>query len=256
MSSIFHPVAARACTRPRGAIRGLRQRAAMFAIAAAVATPALAASADAAVPPYIEVTAEAENKVAPDIAYLDFGVMTRAETAAAAAQQNAARMKSVLAAVRAALGASAQIGTGTYNLRAEYSPGRDGSEPRVIGYVASNVVRLETQELQKLGEIIDGAIKAGANQVQRIAFGLRDAAEPRRQALREAASKARSEAEAIASALKLSLGPVQAVVDQDVGPVRPFAQEMMARAPAASTPIEPGVVTVRARILLRMQIAR
>jgi uncharacterized protein YggE len=223
------------------------------------AAPAFAAAPEAAgAVPYIEVTAEAETRVPPDLAYLDFGVMTRAEPAASAARDNAGRMKTVLAAVRATL-PKAQIGTGTYQLRAEYGPGgREGGEPRVIGYVASNVVRLETAELTRLGEVIDAGIKAGANQVQRIAFGLSDSTTPRRSALREATAKAHSEAEAIAAALKLTLGPVQSVTDQDLGSARPFAQEavVMRSQPAATTPIEPGVVPVRARVVLRVQIAR
>ena len=230
----------------------------MFALAFAGNRSALAASVDAAVAPYIEVTAEAETKVAPDLALVDFGVMTRADTAAAAAQQNANRMKAVLSAVRGALGPKAQIGSGTYTLRPEYSPSREGGEPRVIGYVATNVVRLETAELPRLGEVIDVAIKAGANQVQRIAFGLSDTETPRRSALRDAVLKAQSEAEAIASALKLTLGPVQSAVDQEMGSVRPYAQDivMMRAQAAATTPIEPGTVSVRARVLLRVLIAR
>ena len=208
--------------------------------------------------PYIEVTGEAEARVAPDTALLDFGVTTRAETAAAAVQQNAARMQAVLAAVRKAVGAEAQIGTGTYSLRAEYSPQpREATPPRVIGYVAANVVRLETRELKRLGELIDVAAQAGANQVQRIAFTLSDPTEPRQRALRDAVLDAQAEAQSIAGALKASLGPVQSVTEQDSGSVRPFMQDaVMARAEAASTPIEPGTIAVRARVLLRVQIGR
>ncbi|MGH8663680.1 MAG: SIMPL domain-containing protein, partial [Burkholderiales bacterium] len=61
-------------------------------------------AAEPARPPYIEVTGEAEVRVAPDTAQLHFGVTTRADNAAAAAEQNAARMKAVLDAVRKALG--------------------------------------------------------------------------------------------------------------------------------------------------------
>ena len=208
--------------------------------------------------PYIEVTAEAETRVTPDRAHLDFGVMTRADTAAGAAQQNAARMKAVLAAVRGALEPKAQIGTGVYSLRAEYGPPREGAEPRITGYVATNVVRLETAELTKVADVIDAAIKAGANQVTRLAFGLSDAATPRRTALRDAVQRAQGEAETIAAALKATLGPVVSITDQDIGPVRPLAQDaVMMRAQAASaTPIEPGLVSVRARVVLRVQIAR
>lgn len=207
--------------------------------------------------PYIEVSAEAESRAVPDVAVLEFGVVTRAETAAAAAQQNAGRMKAVLAAVRQAIGPKAQIGTGTYALRTEYAQTRDGSEPRIVGYVASNIVRLETEDLSRLGEVIDVAIKAGSNQVQRISFALSDPASARRSALRDAVLQAQSDAEAMAAALKVQLGPVLSVTNLDSGPVRPFMQDaMVARAAMATTPIEPGQVSVRARVTLRVQIAR
>ena len=221
------------------------------AIAAAVDA---AASSDLA---YIEVTASAETQAAPDSAVLEFGVVTRAETAAAAAQQNSARMASVLAAVRQSIGARARIGTGTYTLRTEYAPSREGGEPRIVAYAASNIVRLETAELSRVGELVDVAIKAGSNQVQRIAFALSDPAKARRAALREAVLQARNDAETMASALNVKLGSVQSITNQEMGPVRPFMQEaMVARGAPSSTPIEPGQVSVHARVVLRLQILR
>ena len=214
-------------------------------------------AAETVLPPYIEVTGEAEVKVAPDAAQLHFGVTTRADNAAAAAQQNATRMKAVLDAVRKALGSDAQIGTGTYSLRAEHSSPRDGTPARVIGYTASNIVRLETRELARLGELIDIATQAGANQVQRIVFILSDPAAAHRRALGDAVADARARAEAIAAALGVKPGPVQSAIEQEMGPIRPYMQDaVMARAEAAATPIEPGMVSVRSRVLLRIEIAR
>lgn len=238
-----------------------RRRVARLAAAALFACFGLAASpdapaAEAAAVPYIEVGGAAEVKVAPDIARLDFGVTTRADSAAAAARENAARMQKVLEAVRKALGADAQVGTGAYTLRSEFNAPRDGTPPRVTGYVASNIVRLETRELARVGELVDIATGAGANQVQRIAFDLADSSAARRQALREAVLEARAEAQAIASALDASLGPVRSVIEQEAGPIRPYAQDgVMMRAEAAPTPIEPGTISVRARVLLRVGIA-
>lgn len=213
-------------------------------------------AADTSRPPYVEVSGEAEARMAPDTALLDFGVATRADTAAAAAQQNATRMQAVLEAVRKALGPDADIGTGTYSLRAEYATSRDGTPPRVTGYVATNVVRLETGELNRLGELIDLATQAGANQVQRIAFTLSDPSAARRRALRDAVLDANAEAEAIATALGAKLGTVQSVVEQESEPIRPFMHDaVMARAAeGVSTPIEPGMVTLRARVVVRVQL--
>jgi uncharacterized protein YggE len=244
------------CQQPRSTFKRFLRLALAAAVAGLGLLPLRTQAADAPVLPYIEVTGEAEARVAPDRAQLDFGVTTRADTAAGAAQQNAVRMQAVLDAVRRALGAGAQIGTGAYSLRAEYSAPRDDTPPRVTGYTAVNTVRLETGELARIGELIDIATRAGANQVQRIAFTLKDPTGPQRRALRDAVLDAQGQAEAIAGALRVTLGPVQAVIGQDGGRVQPYMQDaVMARAQAA-TPIEPGSVSVRARVLVRVLISQ
>lgn len=221
--------------------------------------PAAHAAATESQPPSsIEVTAEAEVDVAPNLAVLDFGVMTQAPTAAAAAGQNSERMAAVLAAVRKTLGANARITTGTYTLRGNYTTPRDGSAPRVTGYTATNVVQLKTSELARLGDVIDIAVQAGANQVQRIAFTLSDPAAPHRDALREAVLKARAEAEVIATALGLKISAFHSIVAQDMGQVRPLLRSaMVAQAESAPvTPVEPGLIQVRARVVLTMLVER
>ncbi|MCC6534328.1 MAG: SIMPL domain-containing protein [Burkholderiales bacterium] len=209
--------------------------------------------------PHVEVTADADLEVPPDRALLDLGVSTRADTAAAAAKQNSARMEAVLAAVRKALGAKARLSIGSYHLSPVYGPTpRDGEPARVVAYQAINIVKLETAELTRLGEVIDIAIAAGANQVQRVAFTLADPDAARSRALRDAVVKAQQKAATIAAALNVKLGQVASVVEQDMPPVRPFVREAaMARADVtASTPIEAGPVTVRARVVMTVQIER
>jgi uncharacterized protein YggE len=208
--------------------------------------------------PSIEVSAEARVDVAADLAVLDFGVVTQAESAAAAAADNANRMEAVLAAVRKIAGKEARISTGQYAIRPVYAPQREAGSPRITGYEASNVLHLRTPALARVSELIDTAVRAGANQVQRIAFTLSDDEAPQRLALRSAVLKARADAQAIAAALDVKLGAVHSVVEQDVGIVRPLARQALAAAPEAgyATPIEPGQIEVRARVVLRAEIVR
>lgn len=208
-------------------------------------------------PPSIEVTAEGHVDVAPDLAVLDFGVSTQAPTAAAAARENSARMDAVLKAVRQLLGADARISTGSYTLHTNQTQPRDGSPPKVTGYTARNVVQLKTKALARVGEIIDTAIKAGSNQVQRIAFTLNDQSAPRQEALRIAVSRAREKAQTIAKALGVEARTVYTLVEQEVGSPRPLmrAAAMYAES-AVQTPVEAGQIEVRARVVLTMEIAR
>lgn len=205
----------------------------------------------------IETTAEARAEVAADLALLDFGVVTQAESAAAASAENAKRMEAVLAAVRKVIGKEARISTGNYVIRPLYAPQqREAGSPRISGYESSNVLHLRTGALARVSEIIDAAVRAGANQVQRLAFTVADDEAAQREALRNAVVKARADAQAIAAALGLKLGAIQSVVEQDMGGVRPLARQALAMAAdsAPATPIEPGQVEIRARVVLRAQI--
>lgn len=209
-------------------------------------------------PPFIEVTADAQVEIPADLAVLDFGVATQATTAGVAARQNSERMEGVLAAVRKRLGADARITTGSYTLQTNYTSPRDGSPPKVVGYTASNIVQLKTRALTRVGETIDVAIEAGANQVQRIVFTLSDDTTARRDALRMAVARAREKTQTIASALGVKAGAVYSLVEQEVGGVRPLMRQAAAMSieSAAQTPVEPGQIEVRARVVLTTAIDR
>jgi uncharacterized protein YggE len=231
---------------------------AVIATAVLMFTGVPAWPADGRVPQSIEVTGEAIVEVAADLALIDFGVLTRAETAAAASRENATRMQAVITAVRKVVGDEARLSTGTYAVRPVYAAQREGGAPRVTGYEVSNVVHLRTMALPKVSEAIDAAVKAGANQVQRLLFVLSNDDAPRREALRNAVGKARDKAQTIAAALGVKLGAVYTLVEQESGPVRPLARQAFAMTAesAPPTPIEPGQIEVRARVVLTTEIAR
>jgi uncharacterized protein YggE len=71
-------------------------------------------------------------------------------------------------------GSSSTISTMGYSLRPEYQYPREGREPHVSGYVATNTVRVTTPDLDRLGALVDAAIAAGANRIERLRFTLND----------------------------------------------------------------------------------
>jgi uncharacterized protein len=216
-----------------------------------------AAAGDATRARTVEVSGEGRVEVPPDLALLDFGVVTRGPSAAAAARENSGRMERVLAALRKTAGSDATLSTGTYSIRPVYAPpSREQQEaPRITGYEVSNVVHVKTKAVPRLGDAIDAAIEAGANQVQRLVFTVADDSEARRLALAMAARQARDKAEALATALRVKLGAVRSLVEQDLGGVRPLVRQAAIQESVAFTPVEPGLVDVRARVVLTMDIA-
>lgn len=214
--------------------------------------------ADRRLPPAIRVTGEATVKAKPDQAEVDIGVVTQASTAQAAGTQNAQQTDRVIDELRRALGPNANIKTINYSLTPNYRYPREGGQPTITGYTASNTVQVITNDLTQVGKLIDLSTQSGANNIQGLRFTLKDDQSVRSQALREAAVKARREAETLASALGLRITRVL-LVEETSPVVRPYYDArvaMRAEAAAAPTPVEPGTIDVRATVTLTVEVAQ
>src|SRR2546423_10188658 len=215
---------------------------------AGAASPARAQPAPASPVSSIRVTGDARVTARPDRVQIDIGVTTRAAQSQEAASQNARQVDAVLAAVRKATGAAADLKTISYSLNPTYQYHPQGEEPTITGYSALNVVQVTLDDLARIGTVIDSATQAGANHVQGIQFTLRDQDAVRAEALRQAATRARAEAEVLAAALGLKVVRVLGVEENSprVMPVRAYlgAQRAMAAA-AAPTPVEAGALDLR-----------
>jgi uncharacterized protein YggE len=210
--------------------------------------------------PTVRASGDSVVQAKPDLARVDFGVTSQGTTAQAAAAQNAKQLDAVLAALRRALGAKADIKTVGYSLNPDYRYPREGGKPEITGYTANNTVQVTTMELDTIGKLIDAATQAGANTVHRLHFSLRDEQAVRAQALAEATKKARANADAIAAALGVKVVRIL-LAQAGGGPVIPVQREMMramamADASAAPTPIESGTLEVRASVNLVLEVAQ
>ena len=133
--------------------------------------------------PSITVSGEAIITAEPDQAEIDIGVVTQAKTALEASKENAERVARVLGEVKKLLGKGDEAKTSGYTLNPQYRYPKDG-KPEIIGYVASNVVRIKIARIDEVGRLIDAAMQAGANNINRLAFTLRDEESTRLEALR------------------------------------------------------------------------
>lgn len=204
----------------------------------------------------IQTTGEATVSAPPDRARLDIGVTTQAATSQAAAEQNAQKLAATLARLRGVLGQNADIRTIAYSLNPVYRYPREGGQPTITGYTATNIVRATIDDLTLVGRVIDAATQAGANQIQQLQFTLKDEQRVQAQALKEAAVKARQKAEAIADALNLRVLRIVTVSEggQTVVPVREVAMAARVADAVQTTPIEAGTIEIRASIGLVVEV--
>src|SRR5215471_12574707 len=209
-------------------------------------------------PPSITVTGEATVSAKPDRAQVDIGVITQAETADAASTDNRRKADAVLSQLRNALGAGADIKTISFSITPSYRYPKEGGQPTIAGYTATNVVRVRTDDLSQVGKLIDISTQSGANVIQQIQFSLKDERAVRTEALKQAAAEARSKAQSIASALDLKVTRIL-YVDESSPVVIPRvyqAQAMRAGPAVAPTQVEPGTIEVRATISMTVEIAQ
>jgi uncharacterized protein YggE len=94
------------------------------------------------------------------------------------------------------------------------------------------------RDVKKLGEVLDQAIAAGANQVNRISFDVANAETVKDEARKQAMANARRRAELYVAAAGVKLGPVMRISESVSEAMSPVAASP--RAMAASIPIEAG----------------
>lgn len=189
-------------------------------------------------------------EVAPTQAIVTVGVQVQRNTAAEASAE-ASRVADQILSRLQQLGIRRQdIRTSGIQLQPVFTSPRDGSAPQIVGYRALYTLTLTLTDLRQVGPAIDESTKAGANLVQGVSFGLRDDSAPRREALGAAVREARAKADAIAQAAGLQIRGIERIVEEGVE--IQFRVERAVPSPMAPgqvpTPIEPGLLTVTARV--------
>jgi len=208
-------------------------------------------------PARVVVTGDSIVRADPDTATLSVAVVTQNKNALEAQRENANRTDMVIRAVKAATGPGAEVKTGGYQIlpRRVY---KENQPPTITGYEVRNSVTVSMQDLTRVGQVIDAAAQAGANNVDNVSFTLRKDQEARERALQEATREAVSKARAIAQALGGSFLRVIEVREDGTRP-RPVytaeygAQRSMA-ADSRPTPIEAGTLEITSHVQLIAEI--
>ncbi len=205
----------------------------------------------------IVVQGSAEVAAAPDEALVSLGVTAQAAQAAAAQEQVNGVMRNAIAAIEKLRVTRENIQTAGLSLHPVYSSPHpqapDDSTPRIVAYRASNTIQVRIQDLSLVGGVIDAGVGAGANEIQGIAFRLRDDTQQRTEALVQAMRNARQKAEAIAQGANATLGMIHRIEESAGDTIYPMAETRMALADGA--PVQPGLVRVRASLTATYRFA-
>jgi len=198
----------------------------------------------------------------PDEAVVRLAVVTQAEDAKEACDENAKKMDAVLAALNDTGIAEGDSVTSDYRVWPRYN-WKDG-EDRLIGFQVRNSLTATVRDIEKVGDVIDAAIGAGANEIGDVAFTVSDDRQAglREEAIADAVAKARSDANSVADAMDVAIVGALEIsttgsqfspyrVHLDYGYYEDAEMEMPMPAPkalGAGPQIQPGDVTVSAYV--------
>jgi uncharacterized protein YggE len=201
----------------------------------------------------IAVSGTGTIEAAPNQAKVCLGVETQSENVTEALNENSLKMTAILAAMEDLGYSMDEVSTSYFSI----SPVRNTTDyTKIVAYKVNNEVTVEISDLDKIGEVISKAADAGANNVQKIEFGLTEAEEKKQknEAIKKACADAESKADAIASYFDLANPRVASVRESSVyassyREVGVFNAEVpMPKAGAIAPPISPKAVEVSATI--------
>ncbi len=161
--------------------------------------------AAAAEPNTIAVSGMAEQDVAPDMAYIDVGINVRADDAETARTQEAQIASQIRRALLGLAITDNDLQNTSYYLYQEYKVDRNGVRT-ADKYVLDSSIKVTVKDLDKLSQVIDNVVEAGATNISNITYALSTQNIIQRQLLATAVENARDKAAVVANAGSRTLG--------------------------------------------------
>ncbi len=222
--------------------------------------------------PSIMVSESSKATAVPDVASFTFQVITEGDTNVGALQKtNSEKTNAVIDFVKGEGVAAADIKTLNYAISPRYQTYACNNglysaavmvtacpPAEIVGYSINQSVEVKVRDFEKIGSLLGGIVKNGANSVSSLAFKIDDLTEIQNQARAEAIQKARIKAEKLAKDAGFRLGHLLSFnEDTPYYPVFYGKDSVMGMggAPAATVPqVEPGSQEVTVTVNLRYEI--
>lgn len=211
------------------------------------------------------VTGTASKKISPDKVSVTLGVETQEKTAQEAAKKNAEIMNAIINGLKVLGLDTSQISTSYYNIYPvyEYKPILQErvlpSYPQnqvLVGYRVTDTITVTASASANIGEIIDAAINAGANQVQGVSYFVSEEVQSKMntELIEQAVLNARMKAEKALAPLNMQIVGVKNLNLNDVYYPIYKSEVAFAVTPAAPTPILPSEQQVSTSVSVTFMI--
>lgn len=195
-------------------------------------------------------------KRAPDQAFVTVASEARSRQPAEAQAQNA----TVATAIRKRLIEFKLAADAVRTVSVDMQPQFDWANGKqtLRGYVATNVIEVRLDDVNRVGDVVDAVVAAGATRVTGVRFTLKDMAAAEQEALKLASATALGRAKAMAEGVGRGIDKVVRLDETGSGPVPPpqpvMMRAMAQAADAPPTPVTAGDVEVRVTVTLHASL--
>ncbi len=219
------------------------------------------------------VTAQGKVVTVPDVAEFNFSVVTEGGKDVGSLQgTNTEKMNKAIDFVKLSGVDAKDVRTSGYSINPRYQYYNCGQSitsgvvqpcppAEVVGYTITQNVEVKIRDFSKIGDILSGVVKSGANSVSQLQFTIDDPEKAKNDARADAIEKAKTQAEEIADAAGFSVGRLLSVDESGYSPMYYDSMRSMkvmsngVGAEAVPAPsIEPGSQEVNVTVSLRYEI--
>src|SRR3990167_9105013 len=144
----------------------------------------------------------------PDIAKVQLSIVTEALTSKAAQDENSKKSKTVTDYLKKQNIEDKDIKTTGYNIYPQYKYPQFGGQPQITDYQVNQSIEIKIRDLDKVSNILDGLVSAGANQVNDLSFEIDNPDALKAEARAKAIADAKKKANELKSQVGISLGKI------------------------------------------------
>ena len=194
----------------------------------------------------LSVTGTGEVKAQPDISTISVSVTSRGKTASEAINTNASSAQKLIDALNRTGIAQKDIQTQNVSVFPIYKDkiNSQNATNNVIAYEASNSILVTVRKVNDTGSIIDLISNTGDYTISGISFSLEDDESEKADALDKAVTDAKNKADAIAKSARTKIIGIKRISVENGFVSNKFVDA----GAAASTPVQPGDLTVSASV--------
>ncbi len=160
--------------------------------------------------PHVATSGTASVDAEPDMATISIEVGVYSKDAASAKKQVDDRVAQYFDFLKKNGIEKKDINAANIRTQPEYDYPKDGGQV-LKGYRAIRMVQVTLNQLDKLNDLLDGALKAGLNEIRSVDLGVAKPDAYRNQARLKAMQNATEQAQALAKGFGVKLGPVFSV---------------------------------------------